>query len=96
MKYSIVIAVAVILGLFVVGVSAEPITAAATDVPRITKEELKSMLGNPDVIVLDVRSDSDWKASDQKILGAVRENPNVSESWAGKYPKTKTLVLYCA
>ena len=25
-------------------------------VPRITKEEVKSMLGNPDVIILDVRA----------------------------------------
>jgi len=94
MKHIIVMVVAVILGLFVVGVSTVAVTAA--DVPRITKEELKSMLGNPDLIVLDVRSDSDWQASNRKILGAVRENPNDSESWAGKYPKTKTLVLYCA
>jgi rhodanese-related sulfurtransferase len=94
MKHIIVMVVAVILSMFVVGVSAVAVTAA--DVPRITKEELKSMLGNPDVIVLDVRKDSDWKASDQKILGAVRENPNDSESWAGKYPKTKTPILYCA
>jgi hypothetical protein len=65
-------------------------------VPRMTKEELKSLLGNPDVIVLDVRIADDWKRSDLKIKGAVREDPEKDyRSWASKYPKDKTLVFYC-
>jgi hypothetical protein len=38
----------------------------------------------------------DWADSDLKIKGAVREDPKVFESWANKYPKDKTIVLYCA
>jgi hypothetical protein len=73
------------------------LAAAAEKIPRMTKEELKEMLGKPDVIVLDLRADSDWKNSDQKILGAVREDPaKDAKSWAEKYPKDKTFVLYCA
>jgi rhodanese-related sulfurtransferase len=64
-------------------------------VPRITKEELKSLLGNPDVIILDVRLKEEWKESKWKIPGAVREDPKKDiNTWADKYPKDKTLVFY--
>ncbi len=66
----------------------------AAEVSKITKEELKSMLGNPDMVILDVRTGNRWKASEKKIKGAARENPKDVESWADKYPKDKTLVLY--
>jgi len=66
-------------------------------VPRMTKEELKSLLGNPDVIVLDVRIADEWKRSDLKIKGAVHEDPEKDyRTWASKYPKDKTLVFYCS
>jgi len=68
----------------------------AADVPRMSKEELKAQLGNPDIIIMDVRTEGDWKSSQYKISGAVRENPSTVESWMAKYPKDKTLVLYCA
>ncbi len=70
--------------------------AVASEVPRMTKEELKAMLGNPDVVIVDVRLGKDWKASESKIKGAVREEPKKAKSWAGKYDKDKTYVLYCA
>ena len=70
--------------------------AIAAEVPRMTKEELKSKLDNPDVVIVDVRVGKDWKGSEFKIKGAVRENPSELSSWAEKYPKDKTLVLYCA
>lgn len=66
------------------------------DVLRITKEQLKEKLGDPDVIILDVRVENQWKESPNKILGAVHENATEVKSWAGKYPKDKTIVLYCA
>ncbi len=69
---------------------------AAGDVPKMTKEELKRLLGNPDVIILDVRIGKDWGASEFKIKGAAREDGTEFSSWADKYPKDKTLVLYCA
>ena len=66
-------------------------------VPRITKEEVKSMLGNPDVIILDVRAARDWKDSESKIKGAIREDrKGEASTWMDKYPKDKILVLYCA
>ncbi len=71
-------------------------TAAAKEVPRMTKEELKEKLGDPNVVIIDVRTGSDWKASDIKIQGAVREDPKMLKEWAGKYDKNKTYVLYCA
>jgi rhodanese-related sulfurtransferase len=62
----------------------------------MTKEELKAMLDNSNLVVMDVRTQQDWKESDLKIKGAVREDPGAVESWANKYPKDKTLVFYCA
>jgi hypothetical protein len=66
------------------------------DAPRMTKDDLKAMLGNPDLVIIDVRFGKDWTESDLKIKGAVREDPEAFGSWANKYPKGKTLVFYCA
>ncbi|MBW2148869.1 MAG: hypothetical protein JRG73_19165 [Deltaproteobacteria bacterium] len=78
------------VGLFVM-------TAAAAElVPRMTKEELKKLLGNSDIILMDVRTGKSWKDSEFKIKGAVREDPKKFDSWADKYPKDKTLILYCS
>jgi hypothetical protein len=66
------------------------------DAPRMTKDDLKSMMGNSDVLIIDVRYGKDWTDSGLKIRGAVREDPEAFESWANKYPKDKTLVFYCA
>ena len=67
------------------------------EVPRITKEELRSLLGNPDVIAVDVRIEDHWKKSQWKIKGAIREDPEKDiNTWTDKYPKDKTLVFYCA
>ncbi len=70
---------------------------ASAQVPRMSKEELKSMLGKPDVIIIDVRQPVDLAKSTMMIKGAVREDPKQEvKSWADKYPKDKTIVLYCA
>ncbi|MBI5582847.1 MAG: hypothetical protein HY892_03395 [Deltaproteobacteria bacterium] len=68
----------------------------AAETPRIDKEKLQGMLGTPELILIDVRAGSDWKASTQKIKGAVREDPDQVDAWMNKYPKEKTLVFYCA
>ncbi len=68
-----------------------------TTTPRMAREELKSLLGSPSVIVVDVRLEDEWKVSRWKIKGAVREDPEKDiNSWAGKYPKDKILVFYCS
>jgi len=85
---------AVTLCLTVVGISA--LAALAQEAPRITKEELKEMLGNPDVIIIDLRLGRDWENSELRIEGALREDPGNLNSWISKYPREKTLVLYCA
>jgi rhodanese-related sulfurtransferase len=71
-------------------------SALSADVPRITKEELRTWIDKGDVIVVDVRIGRDWKSSEYKIHTAVREDPDHAASWAKKYDKDKTLVLYCA
>jgi hypothetical protein len=72
-----------------------PARAADDDAPRITKEELKAKLGDPSVTVIDVRYKPNWKKSDKKIKGALREDPNEISSWVGKYRKDQALVFYC-
>jgi hypothetical protein len=70
--------------------------AAAQEAKRMTIEELKGMLGSPDLVIVDVRRDGDWKSSAVKVKGAVREDPEKVDTWVSKYPKDKTLVFYCA
>ena len=66
-------------------------------VPKMTKEELKSLLGNPDVIIIDIRVEDEWKEAKWKIQGAIREDSEKDiNTWVNKYPKDKTLVFYCS
>ena len=71
-------------------------SALSQEVPRITKEEVKEVLGKPDVVVVDVRAAADWKDSTTKIKGAVREELGKIDSWMNNYGKDKTLIFYCA
>lgn len=72
-------------------------TAAAAEkaAPLITIEKLKSMLGDPNVVIVDARKKKDYNASDIKIKGAVRESVLKVKEWAPKYSKAKTIVVYC-
>ena len=69
---------------------------AGTDVPLMTTDELKSMLDDPDILILDVRKGKDWKSSEFKIKGATYVKPESYDEWANKFPKSKKIVLYCA
>jgi hypothetical protein len=64
------------------------------EVPRLTIEELRPLIGTSDVIMIDVRVGDEWKKSNEKIQGAVREEPEKYNQWAVKYPKEKILVFY--
>ncbi len=86
--------IAPLLIFFMVGILAT--FAKSADVPRMKKDELKAMMDNSDLVIVDVRAQSDWKDGDSKIKGAVREDPESVKSWAGKYSKDKIFVLYCA
>jgi rhodanese-related sulfurtransferase len=54
------------------------------------------MLGNPDLVIIDVRTEKEWRKSDKKISGATWEDADEFASWAAQYPKDKTMVLYCS
>ncbi|MEJ2102932.1 MAG: hypothetical protein P8X68_23625 [Desulfobacterales bacterium] len=68
----------------------------SVEVPRISVEKTRELLGRPDVIIIDVRTAKAWWRSSAKILHAVREEPGAVEKWAATYPKDKTLILYCS
>jgi rhodanese-related sulfurtransferase len=70
--------------------------ARADDSHSMTKEQLLPLLGKPDVIIIDVRTKYDWDNSKVKIPGAVHEEGMKFGSWMKKFPKDKTIVLYCA
>jgi hypothetical protein len=65
-------------------------------VPRTGQEQLRGMLNDPSVTILDARTARDWRKSDSKIKGAVRVDPFDVSSWIGNYPKDRKIVVYCA
>lgn len=82
---------------FLLTAAALPIGAPAADEPpRITKEQLKSRLGDPTISIIDARTEPEWREGDAKIPGAVRGGLQDVGSWASDYPKDRTLVVYCS
>jgi rhodanese-related sulfurtransferase len=69
---------------------------AAADRLVMEQQDLLERLGSEEVVVIDVRTGGDWRNSDRKIRGAIRENPGDVASWADRYDQRKTIVLYCA
>ena len=94
-KNSLLRLIGILTGLAVIGLFIMPV-AFAGDVLKITKEELQKIMSDSDVVILDVRQGKDWKSSEFKIKGAIRENPSKLDAWITKYPKNKKFVLYCA
>ncbi len=72
------------------------LAASPTDVPRMTKEQLQPLVGNPDVVILDVRSAPEYNDSHEKIKGAIRLEPGDVKAITERYPKEKSIVLYCS
>ncbi|CAB5107148.1 hypothetical protein D3OALGA1CA_1797 [Olavius algarvensis associated proteobacterium Delta 3] len=79
--------------ILLVGVGWYPSVVAGNTL-MMSVEDLKDRIGDPDTMVLDVRTGSDWSASNRKIKGALRFDPNKFSSWAGILPKGKTIVFY--
>jgi rhodanese-related sulfurtransferase len=72
-------------------------TALSPDnVPRMSIEELKRQIDNPNLAIIDVRTSKDWEDSTTKIKGSVREDGSKAATWIAKYPPDKILVFYCA
>lgn len=68
----------------------------ADSVPRMDKDELKSLLGSKNLVILDVRLGRDWRTSEFKIKSALRADDGDLLTVVRKYPKDYTIVLYCA
>ena len=83
-----------ILGV-VVGFATTPVSASG-DVGIMNKDALKALLGNEDLVILDVRSGRDWSSSEFKIQGAQRVKGREIDKWSASLSKDKKLVLYCA
>ncbi|HOD35607.1 MAG TPA: rhodanese-like domain-containing protein [Syntrophales bacterium] len=64
------------------------------NIPRMTKEELKTHLGKSDVVILDVRLEKQWESSDAKIPGASHLKEADVKSWAKTQDRNRTYVLY--
>ena len=71
-------------------------TVFAASVARISTDELKSRLGEKELLVIDVRSQGDWAGSGVKIATAERVEPGNFDQWADAHSKEDTVVLYCA
>jgi hypothetical protein len=74
--------------------SASP--ADAAEDLRISKEELRRKIDSPEMIIVDVRTDPDWKASEMKIKRAVYVPLSQVGKLALTYSRDMTIVFYCA
>jgi 3-mercaptopyruvate sulfurtransferase SseA len=84
---------ALLLLVALAGYSAMPTTVE--QVPRLTKEAVKELLGKPDVVIVDIRYIKQYEQSDKKIPGAVFVQLENFDEFVKNYPqKDKTYVLY--
>jgi hypothetical protein len=75
------------------GWSAPP--SSVEQVPRLTKEAVKEMLGKPDVVIVDIRYIRQYEQSDKKLPGAVFVQPENFDEFVKNHPqKDKTYILY--
>ncbi len=77
-------------------IASAALAAKRGNVELVTKEQLLKMMNekDPELIILDVRRGTDWRASEFMIKGAIRLD--LGKISTIKYPKDKKLVLYCA
>ncbi len=81
----------------------EQVAEAKAVVPDITPDEVKSLIGREDVLIVDVRDDGEVAASG-KVKGAVHVTRGMLEFRADEttpyhneaFSKEKTVILYCA
>lgn len=91
MKYNRLAILTAFFALLLIGAGETPPEGKA---PKMTKEQLKSLLGSKDLVLIDVRLDEQWRFSNRKIPGAVHESPAIPSEWMDKYPRDKTIVFY--
>ena len=69
-----------------------PALAAEPEVKYIGPADLKCMLGDPSLVIID--DSKGWWTYDQKIVGSL-VYPEEASSWAPRLPRDKKIVLYC-
>jgi hypothetical protein len=85
--------VSLLLLIALAGYSAPP--SSVEQVPRLTKEAVREMLGKPDVVIVDIRYIKQYEQSDKKLPGAVFVQPENFDEFVKNNPtKDKTYVLY--
>jgi rhodanese-related sulfurtransferase len=94
MKAMCVVMIALLLALDSAAGSSEEIPFP--DVSRVTPKAARSMLGEKDVVILDVRPEEQWSVADMKIARAAHGDPKKIGDWIKKYSPTQTVILYCA
>lgn len=80
-----------IIGQAVVGYAGD-----SGEIARISVHQVQKLLGRPDMVVIDVRTERNWWRSGKKIPTAVREDPSKVDQWMDKYVKAQTLIFYCS
>ena len=69
--------------------------SSVEQVPRLTKEQVKDMLGKPDVVIVDIRFIKQYEQSDSRLPGAVFVQPESFDEFVKNFPKKdNTYVLY--
>jgi hypothetical protein len=86
------LAARLVLTVLALAMLASPSLAADPEVKYIDAPTLKSMLGAPDLVIID--TSTGWWTYDKKIVGSLVFPEEVS-SWAPKLSKDKRIVLYC-
>ena len=61
----------------------------------LTPRELKTLMGAPGVMVLDVRRRSDHESGPSGIPGAVWKDPEQVDAWSSGLSRDKPVVIYC-
>jgi predicted sulfurtransferase len=94
-RKSIVISSLVAL-LLLIALAAHPAMPTTVEqVPRLTKQAVKEMLGKPDVVIVDIRYIKQYEQSDKKLPGAVFVQPENFDEFVKNHPqKDKTYILY--
>jgi len=94
MKISYLYRQAILGSLIFVFAASSSLSVSASGISIISINQLKLILGNPEIAVIDVRGSKDWQSSNVKIKGAIRGSPKNFESWANDFSKDKVLILY--
>jgi hypothetical protein len=86
---ALVLFFSVLLAGFVINV--DPTDASSSgDIPFISIAELKAKLGEPSVVILDVRIPKHIAASRFKVKGAVWVKPKEIDQWVQSFTKDAT------